>query len=307
MSQTVAAATLISHLFLAPFGAVSDHLREDKPWIAFHADGPVLSLVRVQKAAAPRCEPWLEAMVAVPTPRFLAWSPADGQAGSSAAPFKAWEPSWTGDSIKAVRECDDFPCDVKLDRAEVEAMKKAGAKDGAKDRKDARLPQYLQLIAARTEHYRKTQERPEYEFPGAITDPFQWFDAHGFKSELTRPATPTLFLGLLDLGPGKFLPLHQTLDRRVAQGADQATVWLRDSYTDHYFDSWGEWDTVVCDPDSHEVSVVQAVVAEMDFLKKTNLFARSMAGRYRSAFEEYGTRFLNDQYGRIRDLAEKAK
>src|SRR5256885_12329648 len=59
---------------------------------------------------------------------------------------------------------------------------------------------------------------------------------------------------------------YTTLFRSVSAPSSfekEATLWLRDVYTDHYFDSWGEWSHLTCRGTSKkEIVLIQALRSE---------------------------------------------
>jgi hypothetical protein len=168
------------------------------------------------------------------------------------------------------------------------------------------------LVLDRTHLYIQTQLRKGYEFPGDPIDPWKLFEQRGFKSSVNRPSLsvpPVLFARKLNFAPDKMLTMHQVLDRRSSKTVTstnyEAVVWTRDVYTDHYFDSWGEWSSIHCDASLNEVVIIESLLSEMDLLKSKNIFARAAFGKYRSAFEENGKVYLDGQFERLKKLAEK--
>ncbi len=297
---TVAAVT---GLMLNPFASAPDLLQVGKPWFGFEDQGPVLQLVRVQKVSlkdsVKSCKAWIEALSSVSGDEWVPVRATD----NAEALRQDWSP-WTEKDLEPIQDCDDFPCKVKLDSAEVEAMKKAS--------KTERVSKFHSLVLERLGRYLKTQARKAYEFPGDPIDPWKLFEARGFRSATVRPATPTLFARKLNFAPDKMLTMHQVLDRRFAKSPSntEAVAWVRDVYTDHYFDSWGEWTSVHCESgrgqsSTGEVVVIQSLLSEMDLLKSKNFFARAAFGRYRSAFEDNGKIYLEGQFDRLKKLAEK--
>jgi hypothetical protein len=287
----VAAVPALAGIVLAGFGNLGDLTQQNNPWRGFKADDFNLASYRAEHVPGANCARWLEALVAetrgtrVHAPGFK-----DG--------FATWAP-WEGDDLDAVKDCDKYPCDVKLNETEAHEMK-AQPKEG-------RLAEFEKLTSARAEHYYKTGERKEYEFPGDPVDPWAFFEKAGLHSSVKLPQKPDLWIRKFNFDPKKMKTLHQILDLRVARapGGKEATLWLRDAYTDHYFDGWGEWATVVCDPPPAKagVSVIQALFLEVDLLKKTDLFSRIARGKLRGAIEEQGSRYLDDGFGRIKNFA----
>ncbi|MFL5812189.1 MAG: hypothetical protein ACJ763_01315 [Bdellovibrionia bacterium] len=288
----LASVAALTGLVLNPFGAAPEVLQSGKPWFAFEAQGPVLQLVRVQKLPAKNCSAWIEAATSVPGDELIPLRPSD----TAEVLYRDWQP-WTEKDLDPIRECDDFPCMVKLNSAEVDSMKKTS--------EDERVMKFHSLILDRTHRYIKSQARKGYEFPGDPVDPWALFEKRGFKPEVSRPSTPVLFARKLNFAPDKMLTMHQVLDRRVGKSSSEAVVWTRDIYTDHYFDSWGEWSSVQCDSSLGEVVVIESLLSEMDLLKSKSIFAHAAFGKYRSAFEENGKVFLNKQFERLKKLAEK--
>lgn len=221
--------------------------------------------------------------------------------------FGAWEP-WSGDELAKIQDCDHFPCAVKFDARETGKMKDTASKD--------RLPEFLKLVGERVDRYEKTQARSEYEFPGNPVDPWKLFDDRGYRISVPRPepragalAGP-VFLRVLDFAPGKIQKMHQVVDRRVAvspigSSGNEAAVWLRDVYTDHYFDSWGEYGEVSCDPEQGLVYVIQSLIGEMDMLKKTGIVAAISRPKLRSAFEVNGKAYLTRLFEDLKKRAEQ--
>ncbi|MBI2605389.1 MAG: hypothetical protein HYW49_04840 [Deltaproteobacteria bacterium] len=287
-------------LTLAPYGAVSALAPQDgTPAFQFHSEDPVLNITRIQKTKMPTlaaCEKAVRALQNLPLGSVFS--------GGSVRAFKDWGP-WNEDDRDAAEGCDDFPCKVKLDANEVARMKKSPP--------PSRIETLASLAQARAARYLKTGIRAEYEFPGAPTDPWKWFDDNGFKT-LTRPAAPVLRARKLDLVPGKMRPLRQILDCRYAfvkkavpKGAAakggaktngdgiEAALWIRDVYTAHYFDSWGEWYGVSCDPKTLMLVTVASLHAEFDLLKKNDLISRISRPKMRGAIKENGSHYLEGQ------------
>lgn len=298
----------LTGLLLNPFNSAPDFLQAGKPWFAFDAQGPVLQLVRVQKVPTKDCKAWTDALTSVPGDELVPIRPGDNVENLK----HDWEP-WTAKDLEPINECDEFPCKVKLNASEVESMEKTPVKE--------RVLKFHLLVLERVNRYIKTQARKAYEIPGDPIDPWKFFEARGFKSPVARPATPTLYVRKLNFAPDKMLTIHQVLDRRVAKteshpskgssskgsssGSEEAVVWTRDVYTDHYFDSWGEWGSVHCDASQGEVVVVQSLLSEMDLLKSKSIFARAAFGRYRSAYEDNGKVYLDGQFDRLKKQVEK--
>ncbi len=268
-------------LTLAPYGAVSTLVpRDGAQAFYFHAEDPVLNITRIQKTKMPTlaaCEKAVRELQNLPLGNVFSGGPVKT--------FKDWEP-WNGDDRDATESCEDFPCKVKLDAAEVAQMKKSPPL--------SRIETLAALAQARVARYLKSGVRAEYEFPGAPIDPWKWFDDNGFRG-LTRPAKPGMRTRKLDLVPEKMRPLRQILDCRYAFVKHEATLWIRDVYTAHYFDSWGEWYDVSCDPKTLTLVTVASLHAEFDLLKQNDLLSRVSRPKMRSAVKENGSHYLEGQ------------
>ncbi len=278
-----------SGMVLSPFGPVSEFLQKDNPWHGFDSQDAVLVIARAQKIQSSSCSKWIDTIYSESAGTVLLPQEKDGKWGQA---LKEWDP-WSEDEKDAVEDCERFPCDVKLNETETHAMKAANKAD--------RLKEYVRLIQLRTVFYKNTQVRGNYEFPGNPVEPWSELEKRGFYSKLKRPEIPVLSLRKLDFGKGKVREIKQVLDRRAAKDPSglEATVWVRDAYTNHYFDSWGEWTHVSCSaPSGKEVLLVQALLVEFDLLKKNDLASRIMRGKMRSAIEENGTHFLDQAYER---------
>lgn len=273
------AEAFAASLLLLPFGSVETLTLNQNPWHGFKADGAKLLVARAEKIADQPCARWLQA---------LSEDSATAEAVSFSGDGPEWDTwtPWNPEDLKAVEDCDSFPCAVKLNRPETEAMQTAGKRG-----KKFRLPQFLSLVTKRGVQYLAHQTRNEFEFPGAPVDPWDYFEKAGFKSEIKKPEKISLWLRTLDFAPGKIRAIRQVLDRRVKTAENRGTVWLRDVYTDHYFDSWGEWANVRCEKGG--VVLTQAYFAELDLLKKTDLFSRLAHGKMRGAIEENGEKYLD--------------
>jgi len=289
-------ASAVSGLILSQFGPVSELVQKSNPWYGFEALDAVLFVARAQHIENTDCSKWIHALaedsygIKVPSPNSEAsWTQA----------WKAWD-TWNKDDLSAVLECKDFPCAVKFNQTEVSEM--AGSKP------ERRFRKFLGLVMNRAVQYGKTQERKEYEFPGAPVDPWKLFEKKGFVSSVRHPPTSNLWLRKVDFAPDQIRAIRQVLDRRVMKlpRGSGATVWVRDAYTDHYFDSWGEWSQISCDPaPSKGVTLVQALAIELDLLKKSDLISKIMHGKMKSAVEDNGYIYMNKAYQRMKSAVAK--
>lgn len=340
-------------LVLLPFGSTDEHLAKENPWTAFDDnDPPQLVVLRAERVADANCERWLSALESVGKSEGKRLD-ATNQAWRAVLK-EAWEP-WKEEEQDDLRDCDELPCDIKLGPAETKLMAAAP--------KDERPAKYLEVVEARIRNYARTQDRKEYEFPGDPIDPWARFEGKGFRTALSRPADPALYVGQIALAPGKAKNLHQVLDRRFARSSvasvpaaharkaktaavataspaskaasrmvpvaeasavpdpapsaapakpivaepasAEGVLWVRDAYTDHYFDSWGEWHRVSCH--SGSVHLVQALVLELDLLKKNDLLSRIGRGKMKSAVRSQGTDYLQRMADLIRQRAVVAQ
>ncbi len=285
-------------LLLIPFGNVTDLVKKENPWHGFEAKDPVLTVVRAEQISQPqmgKCESWLDALKNIPT-GVLIESPEESTSWKAA--FAHWEP-WNEDDLDAIISCAKAPCKVKLNSAEAGKLKEVT--------ESKRFERFLSLVEARALNYRRTLARPEYEFRGALSDPWALFEGQGFKSPLKKPDEVSLWVSRLDLAPKKMRVQRQLFDRRIALANHHATLWIRDAYTDHYFDGWGEWIDITCDPTLNQVLIVQALIVEFDLLKATDLISLLSKGRMRSVVEEQGGKYLDNQAAQLRLAAQKNK
>ncbi|HUP56602.1 MAG TPA: hypothetical protein VM598_04060 [Bdellovibrionota bacterium] len=292
--MTGAASVAIAGIVIGSFGTLGDLLGKANPWRGFQADGFNLVVLRLQRVDSAECKPWIDAFGAEGRGSQV---PLTDDGWKSA--WSSWEP-WTGEDIEAVSDCDDFPCDVKLNAAEADAMKKAPEAE--------RMAKFRSLVEARSRRYLKSGERKEYEFAGDPVDPWAHLEKLGLRSQVPRPEKAQLWARKYNLDPKKMKTLHQILDLRSARSKSgtEAALWVRDAYTDHYFDGWGEWATLACDPPGASkkgVTLVHALYLEVDLLKKTDLFSRLARGKLRSAIEEKGGVYLDTAFERIRERA----
>ena len=285
-------------MVLVPFGSPTELTQAKNPWRGFVATGPVLTVIRVQKVSTiqgnPSCEAWSTALGKDDSGR----APATGTGDEWKNATRAWEP-WREDDLDAIVECSKMPCDVKLNEYETLQM--------ASVSKEMKQTKFLAVVLERVQKYIQSESRKEYEFAGDPVDPWQVFEKAGLKSPLPRPAKMELYLRKVDLAPGRVRAIRQVVDARVVLGPEKrgATLWRRDVYTDHYFDSWGEWVDVKCEAES--AWVTQALVLELDLMKKSDFLSKLMRSKMRSATEENGAVYLDRWFNRLRAQAEPLK
>ena len=261
-------------------GSVPEILQRHNPWhdmVPFPNKESVLIVERAEKISGLDCSKILKA---------LDHFEPEGKVGSD---FSAWEP-WESKELDEIQSCDDFPCDVKLDQLEVKTMKIAS--------KASRLHKYEALVLARVQKFSETGEKSEYEFPGAIENLFLIFEKMGFKSELKSSSKPRQIYRTVSFGQGT-KPIRQVLERTFSSSPDEALIQIRDAYTNHYFDGWGEWIDVQCH--GTETQVIAALSLELDLLKKHDIFSIISRSKIRSAMEEAGGKYLD----RVADMLKK--
>ena len=141
-------------------------------------------------------------------------------------------------------------------------------------------------------------------------EPWGFLEKRGFKpTALKRPTGPSLWVRQFREKKDDEVQIRQVIDRRTAMKSDgsEAAVWIRDVYSDHFFDSWGEFLHVACAADGTG-TLVQALFLEVDLLKKNDLITRIARGKIRSSLEERGRAYqeaeLKTLLGGIRDARE---
>jgi hypothetical protein len=286
---------IASTLVLTPYGNINTALGKKNPWHAFQADDPILSGVRVERAQAPDCSLWIQAFINN-TRSIKIGRPTSFVNESQWSPWLPVEKN----EREAIEDCHEEPCSVKLSEAEVKQM--------GETPENQRYLKFLGLVIDREDAYLKNGTRSSYEYSGGITDPWKYFEDNGYKSDLAMPKTASLGLRKLDFHNSRARPIRQLVDRRLAVSQDwtHATVWIRDIYTNHYFDSWGEWGNISCDPVQHQVTVVLAVNVEFDVLKNTGLFASISRGSARSSMQTTTEDYLETWWDEIKAAVEKA-
>ena len=195
---------------------------------------------------------------------------------------------------KAVEECSILPCDVKLAASEVAQM--------AAVAQEQRMAVWAKLVQARVTNYLKTQLRSAYEFPGGISDPWdgeKWNDAHSqyFVTTLTF------------LGPS-YRNVRQVLNREwktevLVDGTWVGRLRMRDLYSAHYFDSWGEAYELRCLPGG-KLKVRGGLAVEVDQLKATDFLSKLGRNKLKSAFFERSEKYLSENMRTLMKLLKEA-
>lgn len=204
---------------------------------------------------------------------------------------KAWAP-WSSEDDAAIEGCASFPCQVKLSAAEVARLSSREASQ--------RKLEFEKTVLDRLAAYEKTGKRLEYEFPGDPVDPWYWIGKKvGFSFDAFTSGKPEYYARKLVFGgesaPERLKPLRQVLDVRRHESADRFSRFVRDAYTAHYFDGWGEWLDAECESGTGRLIFVQTLFVEFDLLKKTDLLSRLSRSRMRQAIEKNGAKYLEAQ------------
>jgi hypothetical protein len=288
---------LVSTLALAPYGNINPLLEKRNPWRAFQAEDPILTGVRVSRAGpdqVPSCAPWIHAFTS-------------NMRGIQGGPqWSAWLP-FEKDEKEAIEDCHEEPCAVKLNEKEVAQMATVAQSGKDSGDKSPRFEKFLSLVLDRATAYKASGVRSEYEYTGGITDPWAYFEKNGYKTDLVMPVTPNLGLRKLDFHNSRVRPIRQMVDRRVAVSKNhtEASLWIRDIYSNHYFDAWGEWGHISCDPQKHEVTVVLATNVEFDVLKNHGLFASISRGSAKGSMQTLTEDYLDQWWSEIKASADK--
>ena len=80
-------------------------------------------------------------------------------------------------------------------------------------------------------------------------------------------------------------------------------MWVRDAYTAHYFEGWGEWARLTCDPAGGDALISHALFVELDQLKKNDLVVRISSAKIVNAFRESAFRYLAERAEQLKELA----
>lgn len=212
---------------------------------------------------------------------------------------KAWAP-WPEDDLEWVEECDSFPCKIKLDKAEVDSLETLKEKE--------RQKAWFKQIFVRKEQYQQTGVRRGYEFEGDLIDPWLFvlqeklLGSEALSGLFSKAVTPfkvsanQLFARRFDFSKEKMKPIRQVVDLRFESSERGAWIAIRDLYTAHYFDAWGEFYFVECGKSQTDPTLYGSVlVLDLDLLKQTSLISRLSRGSMKNAVEEHGHRFLHQR------------
>jgi hypothetical protein len=288
------AVAALPAIVLDPYGNVNTLLEKSNPWRTFYDDGPVLAEIRVSREEATNCKAW-ESAFFNNTREIRLGKP---HSPTPQTQWSTWFPMEDREN-EAIEECQKQPCEIKFNDAEVAQMAAAPKSD--------RMNAFLSAVILRGDAYLKDGTRSSYEYAGGIGDPWKTFEKLGLKSSQPMPEKPNLGLRRMDFHNDRARVIRQLLDRRVTSSKDQtqATLWVRDVYTNHYFDSWGEWGNFSCDPIKHEVTLTLAVTLEFDVLKNTGVIASVAKRSAKNSMKDLMETYLDSWAGQIKDLGTK--
>jgi hypothetical protein len=251
----------------------------------FEESGPMLRSIRLSKRALAEgetCEKVLARVKARPIGERFEYGKPDR--------WKGWLPF--DDDIDAVEKCGDYPCKIKFNEPETRAI--------AAKPKEGRLAETLVQIEKRMKDYEKTFRRRGYDLPEDAIDPWKVFaqKGHQFPGKIDQ-GKPVYFARKLRFGDGGYRPLRQVFDERTFEETGRIVRIARDVYTAHYFDGWGEWLEVRCDPAAKEILVLQDLLMEFDLLKNTDFFSVIARPKMRQGVDQESLRYQKDQAERI--------
>lgn len=266
-----------------PFGQISE-IKE--PWRGFDAKGPILLVAAIDpiNIGTSTCSIFLKTV--------------QDYFSKNSLTYKNWEP-WSASDLEAIGSCDSSPCKIKLSPEEIKELVSVP--------ESRRQEKYFVLVRTRMEEYEKNETRKRYERPEAPINPWAEFETRGFKSNLSRPSQKHLFTRVINLSSEEARPIRQVLDIRSAVSGNHLSFWIRDLYTAHYFDSWGEWIDLDCDEADKTVLLAQALLVEFDLLKNTNILSRLARPRMRKAIETQGGAYLLKRSEKIKQLITSRK
>ncbi|MCM2324541.1 MAG: hypothetical protein NDJ90_14880 [Oligoflexia bacterium] len=262
------------------------------PWHGFDSsDASRLVLARVEKVSG-ACAPWLaalpkavrgEAKGGVTDLRRVRW-------GTLSAGWNPFNP----EELRMILECNRFPCQVKLRREEALQLKSLPP--------GQRLGRYQKFVEERARQYLEKGIEPAYGDASPSVSPWAYLAGRGLP-DVPAEGQRVLWSRKFNLAPGEMKAVRQLVDVRAEAGPTSATVWLRDAYSDHYFDAWGEWARIDCGPDGKTLTVMQALMVDFDLLKKKGLLSQLSHGKLREAVRDQGRAYLDRTFVRLRILA----
>jgi hypothetical protein len=247
----------------------------------FESEGPILRSIRVSKRALRPGETCEMVRAKIKT-RPIGTPFAFGKEGR----WSGWG-SWD-DDLDAVESCDEFPCKIKFNEAETNAV--------AAKPKEGRLVETLLQVEKRIAEYEKTFRRRGYDLIEDAIDPWKIYPAKGhvLPAGFDR-AKPRFFVRKLKFGAGNYRPLRQVFDERLFEEKARLVRVSRDVYTSHYFDGWGEWLEVRCSPENKEVLLLQDLLMEFDLLKNTDFFSVIARPKMRQGVDQESLKYQKAQ------------
>lgn len=282
-------------LEISGIGEVDAKLAELKdkaqPWRAFHEDGSILTVVRAQlwnRPAGKSCAVYLNGIRSVPDGHVI---PSvlenlyQSMTVDQLPDLPIWEP-FRKEEIKAIEDCDDFPCKVKLNARENKALRTTS--------KNLRKKMWMAISVGRAERYRKIGMPEGYEADGLPVETWTKLESLGFRSLLPRAPEIELLIRLLHFSDDRVRPVRQIIDRRHSVGPKSAVMWGRAVYSDHYLDSWGEVVMLDCPAPAAPLRIVHGLIVDLDLLKKGGIFARMMRWKARDAFHAQASKYLDE-------------
>ncbi len=224
---------------------------ENGVWEGFIPEDPVLWMLRVESRVG-GCDPQRRNLVASP------WG------------------EWSDNERSAVVDCTSAPCKVKLDAKEAAALAAVEA--------PARPKRYLELVESRVKRFTLGQI-DRYEFDEKPRDLAALLAERGFA--MTKPTRTEERRKYGFLQRDDVFPIRQVLLVATQGAVTRKTA----AYTDHYFESWVEWQEWDCS-DKGRATLLLILGVELDLLKKNDLFSRLARGSMRSAVESGAREFL---------------
>ncbi len=275
---------------------------KDGVFTGFDSTGSVLTVVRWQEVPLSGytrgCAAWKEATLSVPA-----------RGGEPTPGWEAWG-TFESAELKLIQECDSLPCAVKLDENEVVRITAAP--------KEKRLARFFELMQARLDEFRATSQRRATEFPGKLMDASEELKARGANAHLQGKdagwkSIEDTRLRVLPFDSGEKKTIRQIMHWKRGERPDDAYVLGQDVYTNHYFDAWGEYLDLRCLAATGEggarAQVLQALLIDLDLLKKNDLFSRLGRPKMRDGVEKEGYRYLDRIFeelaARARELSAK--
>lgn len=260
-------------MILVPFGPLDSLLQEKSSYRGFQAEDPVLKVIDIQKT---KFEDLSDCQIEMK--KLTLYHPGVPPERMTQAFFP-----WTAEDTQAVEGCGRFPCEIKLNAKENERVAAVPS--------ERRKAEWEKVIRDRMNLYLSNGTRQSYLYPGDPLDPWSAFIKMGLSVPEPNPSKPNLLVRRLKFSSDKMRPLRQVLDFRSSKTAYSVKIWIRDVYTDHYFDSWGEWHQADCEKNG-TLTLIQSLVVDFDLLRKTDLISSLAKGKMRNAIEQGGHQYL---------------